>query len=241
MGAAGLLASYLLVDDPDYLKQQRAELRRRPLNFDYIGLGLLALIMSCWEVMLSKGQQWDWYNDPFWRVQTLFVLFILGLGTLIFRELRIANPVVDFRPLAERNLAASCVIIFCSYGVLYGASTSLPGLLQSLFGYDAYLTGLVQSPSGFFSILMMVVVGAFLGRGMDARWLIALGLIVMAAANYWMALHEPGNQPVVCDLAARGHDHRAVDDLCSDQRGGFQVHSPTSARGRGRPVCSPAQ
>ena len=188
VGALGFLASYLLVDDPDYLKQERAELLRRPLNFDYIGLGLLALIMSSWEVMLSKGQQWDWYNDPFWRVQTLFVVFVLGLGFLIFRELRIANPVVDFRPLAERNLAASCLIIFCSYGVLYGASTSLPGLLQSLFGYDAYVTGLVQSPSGFFSILMMVVVGTLLGRGMDARWLIAAGLLVMAAGNYWMAL-----------------------------------------------------
>ena len=80
VGALGFLASYLLVDDPDYLKQERAELRRRPLNFDYIGLGLLALIMSSWEVMLSKGQEWDWYNDPFWRVQTLFVLFVLGLG-----------------------------------------------------------------------------------------------------------------------------------------------------------------
>ena len=44
VGALGFLASYLLVDDPDYLKQERAELRRRPLNFDYIGLGLLALI-----------------------------------------------------------------------------------------------------------------------------------------------------------------------------------------------------
>ena len=188
VGALGFLASYLLVDDPDYLKQERAELRRRPLNFDYIGLGLLALIMSCWEVMLSKGQEWDWYNDPFWRVQTLFVLFVLGLGCLIFRELRIANPVVDFRPLSERNFAASCIIIFCSYGVLYGASTSLPGLLQSLYGYDAYVSGLVQSPSGFFSILMLVVVGALLGRGMDARWLIAGGLLVMAAGNYWMAL-----------------------------------------------------
>src|SRR4051794_13372509 len=71
VGALGFLASYLLVDDPDYLQQERAELRRRPLNFDYIGLGLLTLIMSSWEVMLSKGQQWDWYNDPFWRVQTL--------------------------------------------------------------------------------------------------------------------------------------------------------------------------
>ncbi len=127
--------------------------------------------------MLSKRQQWDWYDDPFWRVQTLFVVCVLGLGSLIFRELRISNPVVDFRPLAERNLAACCVIIFCSYGVLYGASTSLPGLLQTRFGYDAYLTGLVQSPSGFFSILMMVAAGALLGRGMDARWLIVLGLL----------------------------------------------------------------
>ena len=188
VGAISFLASYLLVDDPDYLKKERAELRRQPLNFDYIGMGLLVLIMSCWEVMLSKGQEWDWYNDPFWRVQTLFILFVLGLGGLIFREMRIAHPVVNFRPLGERNLAASCIIIFCAYGVLYGASTSLPGLLQTLFGYDAYVSGLVQSPSGVFSILMMLVVGALIGRGTDARWLIAGGLLVMAAGNYWMAL-----------------------------------------------------
>jgi DHA2 family multidrug resistance protein len=188
VGAIGFLASYLLVDDPDYLKQERAELRRKPLNFDYIGLGLLVLIMASWEVMLSKGQEWDWYNDPFWRVQTLFILFVLGLGGLIFRELRIANPVVNFRPLGERNLAASCIIIFCAYGVLYGASTSLPGLLQSLFGYDAYVSGLVQSPSGIFSIMGLIVVGALIGRGVDARWLIAGGLLIMAAGNYWMAL-----------------------------------------------------
>jgi len=188
VGALGFLASYLLVDDPDYLKTERAKLRRQPLNFDYIGLGLLVLIMSCWEVMLSKGQEWDWYNDPFWRVQTLFILFVLGLFSLIVHEMRIANPVVNFRPLAERNFATCCVIIFCAYGVLYGASTSLPGLLQSQFGYDAYVSGLVQSPSGIFSIMGLIVVGALIGRGVDARWLIALGLLIMAGGNYWMAL-----------------------------------------------------
>ncbi len=72
--------------------------------------------------------------------------------------------------------------------MLYGASTSLPGLLQSLFGYDAYVSGLVLSPSGVFSVMMMLVVGALLGRGVDARWLVAGGLLVMAAGNYWMAL-----------------------------------------------------
>jgi DHA2 family multidrug resistance protein len=71
VGAIGFLLSCLLVDDPDYLKKQRAELRQQPLNFDYIGLGLLTLMMSSWEVMLSKGQEWDWYNDQFWRPDAL--------------------------------------------------------------------------------------------------------------------------------------------------------------------------
>ena len=188
VGALGLLASYLVVKDPEYLKNERAELRRQPLNFDYIGLGLLVLVMSSWEIMLSKGQEWDWYNDPTWRVQVLFFTFVICLGLLVFRELRIKHPVVDFRPLAERNFAGSSVIIFCAFAVLYGASTSLPGLLQTLFGYDAYVSGLVQSPSGIFSILMLMVVGVLLGRGVDSRWLILCGLIVMAAGNYWMAM-----------------------------------------------------
>lgn len=188
VGLAALLVCYFVVHDPEYLRKERAESLRRPLKFDYIGLGLLALVMSSWEIMLSKGQEWDWLDDPSGRVQVLLVTFVLGLGLLVFRELRISNPVVDFRPLRERNLAASCVIIFCAYGVLYGASTSLPGLLQTLFGYDAYASGLVQSPSGFFSILTMFVIGALIGRGIDARWLIALGLVVMASGCYWMAL-----------------------------------------------------
>ncbi len=127
-------------------------------------------------------------GDPFWRIQTMTILFVLGLGGLIFRELRINNPIVNFRVLGERNLAAACIIIFCAYAVLYASSTSLPGLLQSAFGYDAYVSGLVQSPSGVFSILMMLVVGFTIGRGVDARWLIAGGLLVMAVGCYWFAL-----------------------------------------------------
>jgi DHA2 family multidrug resistance protein len=188
VGALALVMCAFVVEDPAYLKEERAKLRRRPLNFDYIGLGLLALVMSSWEIMLSKGQEWDWLRDPFGRVQTLLGLLVLGLGCLIFRELRIKNPVVNFRPLGERNLAVSCLIIFCGFGVLYGASTSLPGLLQSLFGYDAYVSGLVQSPAGIFSILALLVVGVLLGLGVDARWLIVGGLLVTAAGCYWMAL-----------------------------------------------------
>jgi DHA2 family multidrug resistance protein len=188
VGALALAAGYFLVHDPDYLKQQRAELRRRPLNLDYIGLGLLALAVSCWEIILSKGQEWDWLGDAFWRIQTLMILFVLGLVWFVFRQMRIAYPIVNLRVLGERNLAMSCVILSCAYAVLYANSFSLPNLLQALFPYDAYRAGLVLSPGGITSLSALVIAGILLGRGADARWLIAAGLVVLAAANYWMAL-----------------------------------------------------
>jgi DHA2 family multidrug resistance protein len=117
----------------------------------------------------------------------LAIFFAVGLVGLIFWELHHRNPVVNFRPLRERNFAACCIIIFCAYLALYAASTSLPGLLQSLFGYDALSAGLVMSPAGFFAVLAMPIVGRLLGRGTDARWLIAAGLLTMTAGNYWMS------------------------------------------------------
>jgi DHA2 family multidrug resistance protein len=187
VGLLALAACYAQLRDPDYLVNQRLELKKRPFRFDSIGLSLLIITIVCWEVMLSKGQEWDWLGDPFWRVQTLAMLFLVGLIGLVYWELHHPNPVVNFRPLRERNFVACCIIIFCAFAVLYAASASLPGLLETLFGYDALSAGLIMSPAGFFSVLAMPIVGRLLGRGTDARWLIATGLLLMAAGNYWMS------------------------------------------------------
>jgi DHA2 family multidrug resistance protein len=187
IGLVALLAAFPTVEDPDYIKKEVAELRGKPLNFDYIGLGLLSLVMACWEVTLSKGQEWDWFGDPVGRVQTLVTLFVVGLLLLVVREMRTEHPIINFRVLKERNLAISCVILFFAFAVVYGSSIALPGLLQRLFGYDALQAGLAMSPSGVTSMAAMVLVGILMGRGADARWLVAIGLVVMAASSYWMA------------------------------------------------------
>src|ERR1700739_4692235 len=101
VGLAALAACYALLRDPDYLVTQRIELRKQPFHFHSIGLSLLAIVMVSWEVMLSKGQEWDWLGDPFWRVQTLAIFFTVGLVGLIYWELRHRSPVVNFRPLRE--------------------------------------------------------------------------------------------------------------------------------------------
>jgi MFS transporter, DHA2 family, multidrug resistance protein len=186
----GLLALWMcsrVVHDPEYLKAERLSMRKKGGPFDTLGLCLLSLTMVCWEIVLSKGQEWDWLNDPFFRVQTLLVLFLLGLGALVWRELRIKNPLINFRTLADRNFRYACIVIFCAFGVLYANTTSLPALLQSLFGYDATTSGLVLSPSGVAAVMMLFVVGFLLGRGIDARWLIAAGMIIMSLGNYWMS------------------------------------------------------
>jgi DHA2 family multidrug resistance protein len=187
VGAFALWMCNKFVHDPDYLKTEQAAMRKKGGPFDTLGLCLLSLTMICWEVALSKGQEWDWLGDPFYRVQTLLILFALSLGTLIWRELRLANPLINFRTLADRNFRACCLIIFCAFASLYANTTTLPGLLQSLYGYDATTSGLVLSPSGVGAVMMLFIVGLLLGRGVDARYLMAAGLTTMGVGTFVMS------------------------------------------------------
>ena len=187
VGLLALVMCNALVFDPPYLKAQSAEARRQNRAFDTLGLSLLAVTMTSWEVLISKGQEWDWFGDPFLRVQGLALLFVLGLVGLIIREKRYDNPLINFRTLKDPNFRVCCMIIFCAFATLYANSVSLPALLQSLFGYDATTSGLVLSPAAIFSIIMLVIVGWLLGRGVDARYLIAAGLFVLGIGGYWMS------------------------------------------------------
>ena len=187
VGILALVMCNAFVFDPDYLKAQSAEARKRSRPFDTLGLTLLAVTMMSWEILLTKGQEWDWFGDPFLRVQALSLLFVLCLLGLIFREIRYENPLISFETLRDRNFCISCIIIFCAFAVLYANTISLPILLQTLFGYDATTSGLVLSPSGVFAIIMLAIVGRLLGRGADARYLMAAGLFVLAVGGYWMS------------------------------------------------------
>ena len=70
------------------------------------------------------------------------------------------------------------MIFFVGF-TLYGASTLLPLLLQSEFGYDATLAGLVLSPGGLVVIFFMPIAGKLVGK-IQARYLIAFGMTMTA-------------------------------------------------------------
>jgi DHA2 family multidrug resistance protein len=187
IGIIAFVLCFILIHDPEYLKKEFESLKKQVFQFDSIGLGLIVITLVAWEILLSKGQEWDWFSDPFGRIQTLVTCFVLGLASLIYWESRQAKPIVNFRVMLDRNFAISCGIIFCAFGILYGSSTQLPALLETLFGYDAFHAGLVLSPSGFFAIMAILITGRLIGLGTDARWLIALGVCIMTIGSFWMS------------------------------------------------------
>jgi DHA2 family multidrug resistance protein len=194
----GILAFVLcraVVEDPEYLKAERERARTERRPFDTLGLCLLSVAMVCWEVMLSKGQEWDRLGDPFYRIQTLLALFALCLSGLVWRELHIENPLIRFRTLLDRNFRTCCIFILLAYAVLYANTITLPELLQTLFGYDATTSGLVLSPAGVFAIMMLILAGALLARGVDARVLMAVGMVILAIGNFWLGRLNLGVSP----------------------------------------------
>ena len=241
IGLFAFAGCYALLRDPDYLTKERAELKKRPFHFDSIGLSLLIVVMVSWEVMLSKGQEWDWLGDPSWRVQTLAILCATGLIALIFWELRSPNPVVNFRPLRERNFVACCIIIFIAYAVLYGASTSLPGLLQSLFGYNALAAGLVMSPAGFFAVLAMPIVSRLLGRKDRRAMADRRGIAADRRQQLLDVADEPRNQSGPSHLASGRLGRGTGGRFCARKCGRLSLHaSLVTWRGSG-PVEPSAQ
>ncbi len=186
---AGLLSLFLnalLVDDPGYLKTERAALLRRGLRVDYVGIGLIALGLGCLEIVLDKGQEWDWIGSR--AIVALMALTALGLVGGFIWELRHPEPFINLRLLRDRSFLTGCVIIFSTYAVLYGSILLLPQMMQGLMRYDATNAGLVLSPAGVFSMVAMILSAVILRLRVDARWLIGAGGAVMALGSYMLVL-----------------------------------------------------
>ena len=196
VGILSLILTHFVVDDPPEMAEVVRKGRRNIAKIDYIGLCLVSIGLGSLEVIYAKGQEWDWYNDPFWRAQVFMVGAVVGLSAFIFWELNHKNPIINIRLLGDRNFLVCGVIIFLSFSVLYGANVNLPQMLQTLFGYDAFRAGLVLSPAAFCTMAVMPIVGFLLGKKVDARFLVPVGIVSVAVASYWMTYYTLNASPL---------------------------------------------
>jgi len=169
VGILSLILISQYVVDPHYL-------RRRALNFDAWGIGMLAVGMGALQIMLDKGQEKDWFGSEMIRV--LGVAAVVCLAAFVGRELVAKDPIVQFRLLRNRTFAAGVVQVTMMGFVLYGSLVLLPLFMQTLLGWTATTAGIWNSPRGVGTALCMPVVAFMLGRGWDARRMLILGFAV---------------------------------------------------------------
>jgi DHA2 family multidrug resistance protein len=185
VGIFSLLLTPVFLHDPPHLVAARAARKGKPFRVDLIGLGMVAIGLASLEMVLDKGQEDDWFGSNFIVWMAITAVFCLIFA--IIWELRHRSPIVNIRLFGERNFALCCIVTFFVYASLYASTVLLPQMLQTLMGYSATQAGLVLSPAGLVTMLEMPIIGILLSRGMDARWLIATGLSIVALASFWMA------------------------------------------------------
>jgi DHA2 family multidrug resistance protein len=179
VGAIAFLLVDRLVVDPPHAKAKGL------LSIDYIGLSLIAIGLGALQIMLDKGQQEDWFASH--MIVTAAITSAICLTAAVWWLLHQEDPVIDLRLLTKPSFSLACVMIFFMGCALYGCSTLLPLLVQSQYGYDATLAGMVLSPGGLAIIFLMPVSGKLVGR-VQARYLIATGMALLTF-SLWYTMH----------------------------------------------------
>ncbi len=175
VGAISLVMMHYLITDPPYM-------RRVSRHVDALGLGLLAVGMGCFQVMLDKGQEEDWFASD--MIVTLLVIVIVALTVFVVRELRTPEPVVDFHLFRYTTFTTGTFIGGVLGFVLFGSLVLLPLFMQQLLGFPALTAGLWTSPRGIGTVVFLPITGVLLGRRFDPRILLMSGLVLASVAFF---------------------------------------------------------
>jgi DHA2 family multidrug resistance protein len=175
IGIAAFFMTLAFIKDQSYIKRSTSPV-------DWLGLGLLTAGIASLQYVLERGQTEDWFSS-----QTIFVMTVISVCAIvafIIRELRDPQPLVDLSVFKSRSFSAGSIIgIVTGFG-LYGSALMMPLYFQNVMGFSAMGTGLALLPGAIATAVSMPIAGR-LGKWMDPRLSIALGLIIFAI-GCWM-------------------------------------------------------
>ena len=153
----------------------------RSARFDFIGFLLVATFLGALEIVLDRGLEDDWFGSNF--IVTFTVICALAFVLMIPWEMSRRDPMIDVRMVATRQFGACFAVMGATGAILYATSQFLPLLVQTDFGYTATWAGVLLTPGGLVTMVMMFVVGNLSSR-FQPKYLIMVGAIFCAISMY---------------------------------------------------------
>jgi len=182
----GLLSLFLvgsLVKEPSGAEEEREALLRNGLRVDYLGFILVAVGLGSLEFVLDEGQRNDWFGSN--MILGFALLSAFCLLALIPWELTREDPIVDISLLGRRQFGACFLVMLGTGAVLIATTQMLPQLLQTELNYTATLAGLVLSPGGIVTMIMMPIVGRLVSI-VQPKYLIVVGSCIVALTMWYL-------------------------------------------------------
>jgi DHA2 family multidrug resistance protein len=92
---------------------------------------------------------------------------------------------VDLRLMANADFAVTFVLMLMLGFMLLGSTYLLPAYAQGLMGYRAVDAGMILTPGGLITILLLPLVGRMINK-VDVRLLVGIGLVLGGLSLLWM-------------------------------------------------------
>ena len=183
----GLLSMWLsnrVIHDPEDFTRERMQAKAEGrMSIDGVGIVLITLASAALEISLDRGQIDDWFGSRF--ITGMIFIAVLGWAGTVVWELRNANPIIDLHLLKQRNFAIASVLFFI-FGIgLFGTTTLIPQMLQSLYGYRAIDAGLVLGPGALVITVLAPLSAQLLQRRLiSAKALVLISFFTVAVAMF---------------------------------------------------------
>lgn len=116
----------------------------------------------------------------------LIALGSLFLLLLIWRQLKIREPLIDLSVFRHRTFSLVAVLVVILMMVLFATTTLLPIYLQNVMQLTAFAAGLLLMPGCILNAMMMPVTGKLLDK-FGPRFVIVPGLLLIALSLWLFA------------------------------------------------------
>ncbi len=209
VGAVAIAAAVVLVHR--YVPESPI---RTPSRVDVVGATLLSGGLIAMLLALTEGEDWGWTSGRILGLAAAAALLLVAWGVA---ELRVAEPMVDMRMLAVRQVLFTNLTALVAGFAMFGSFVLVPnfveiphGLPHSVqrlvhFGFDASATkaGLYLLPSSV-TLLFAGPLAGLIGRRVGSKWPLATGLVAVAAAAGSLAVWHDEPWQILAAMAVLG-------------------------------------